>query len=106
MVRDAREGRAPHHEELVDRPDQVLDLFRMWPELLCELVEKGIGQRCKTLLVDVLDNLDAKTLQLGCRGLFELEGPRRLLGADFGSSRLHPLLLVGGKALPQFVADE
>src|SRR6185369_16594424 len=36
----------------------------------------------------------------------ELERPGRLLGADFRGGRLHPLLLVGGKALPQLVADE
>ena len=78
----------------------------MRPKLLGELVEIGIGQRRKTLLVDILDNLDTKTFQLGGRGLFEFERLGRLLGADLGGCRLHPLLLVDGKALPQSVADE
>src|SRR4051794_22518851 len=55
---------------LIDRPDQVLDLLRMWAELLGELVEQGIRERGKTLLVHILDDLDAKPLQLGGRGLF------------------------------------
>src|SRR5215813_9692802 len=34
MVREARRLRAPHHEGLVHRPDQVLDLLGVRPELL------------------------------------------------------------------------
>ena len=43
MVRDARQLRAPYHEELIDRPDQCLDLVGVRAKILGELVEIGIG---------------------------------------------------------------
>src|SRR5437868_7292180 len=85
----------------VDRPDQILDLLGMGTELLCELVEIGIGNRCEALLVYVLDDLDAKTLQLGGRRLLQFERPGRLFAADFRCRRRNPFLLFGREALPQ-----
>ena len=56
----------------------------MRTELLGQLVEIGIGDRGKTLLVDIIDDLDAKRLELRGSGPLEIERLGRLLGADFG----------------------
>src|ERR1700709_527593 len=77
---------------LIDRADQILDLLRMGSKVLGKLVQIRIGDRAKTLL--------------GGSGLFQFERLGRLLGADFRRRRLHPSLLLSGKALPQSVADE
>ena len=84
-----------HHTCLVDGADQGLDLVRVRAELLGELVEVGIGDRRKALLVDVLDDLDTEAFQRGGRCLFELKCLRGLLGADFRGGGLYPRLLVG-----------
>src|ERR1700739_3273263 len=80
---------------LIDRPDQVLDLLGMRTELLGALVEIGICDRGKALLVDIVDDLDAKRLQLDFGGSFEIERHGRLLGADFLRRRRGPTLLLG-----------
>src|SRR4051812_39520475 len=49
-------GSAPSSSiTLIDRPDQILDLRGVRAELLGELVEIGVGDRRKALLVDVVD---------------------------------------------------
>src|SRR6185437_6177601 len=89
---------------LVDRADQVLDLLGVGPKLLGKLVEVGIGDRGKALLVHILDDLDAETLQLGGRSLLKFEGPGGLLAADVRCRRGDPALLLVVQALPQLVA--
>src|SRR6266576_1548065 len=86
---------------LIDRADQVLDLFRVWTELFGELVEIRIGDRRKAPLVYVIDNLDAERFQLCRRRFFQFERLCWLLGADLSRRCRHPLLLFGRQALPQ-----
>src|SRR5690349_24503285 len=85
----------------IDRPDQVLDLVGMWSEILCQLVEQGIGDLLKARLVDVGHDLDAHLAKLARRRMLELEAALGLLQADIPPRGQHPLLLVGGKALPE-----
>src|SRR5260370_33776132 len=58
-----RRADGPAGPGLIDRADQVLDLLRVRAKLLGELVEIGIGDRRKTLLVHILDDLDPERLQ-------------------------------------------
>src|SRR6185369_1066080 len=62
--------------ELLDRPDEVLDLLGMRTELLGKLVEIGIGDLYEAGLVDVGDDLDADRFQLVLRLMLEFDGFR------------------------------
>src|SRR6516162_10922723 len=88
-----------------DAADQILDLGRMRTEVGRHLVEVRIGDLLESRLVDIADDLDADGLQLGSRFMLQGDRLRRLVLIDLVGGYLHPALLLGRKAVPQFVAD-
>src|SRR4029077_16001059 len=86
---------------LFDAADQIFDLDGVRAELIGEFVEIRSGDVGEARLVDVGDDLDADRLELAYRLVLELERLGRLVLVDLGGRRLHPLLLLGGKALPE-----
>src|SRR4051812_6634588 len=75
-------------------------------EILGDLVLHRRGDALEAGLVDLVDDLHAHLLQLGARFALELEGLLRLLRVHLVRRPLYPLLLLGGEARPQLVADE
>src|SRR5438445_4289603 len=90
---------------LWDRADRLLDFDRVRPELLGELLEIGRGDLDETGLVDAAHHFHAHRYQLGLGLMLEIERLRGLLAVDLVGGGLHPLLLLGGEARPQLVAD-
>ena len=90
---------------LVDAADQLFDLDGVRAEFSGKLVQIRRGDPDKARLVDVGDDLDADCLELADRLVLQLERLGRLVFVDLGGRCLHPLLLLGGEALPELVAD-
>src|SRR5471030_1917964 len=90
---------------LLDRPDKLLDFHRVRTELRGQPIQVRLCNLDETRFVDVADDLDADSPELHVRLMLEFQGFSWLDPTDFVRRRLHPFLLRGSEAAPQFVAD-